>query len=111
MNLHFVFNDSLFFVYIFSSKHSETSRSNRSTPVKKPTRLVSYIDPEDEDETADRTVNDEDGLSMDFEKNEAELGEKIVFTCVKIFIGLLLMHVRKVSVWKFSYYFLMNGTK
>jgi hypothetical protein len=41
-----------------SSKHSETSRSNRSTPVKKPARLVSYIDPEDEDD-ADRTFKDD----------------------------------------------------
>ncbi len=70
---------SFFFVFKSSSKHSETSRSNRSTPVKKPTRLVSYIDPEDEDEAADRTVNDEDGLSMDFEKNEIESGKYELF--------------------------------
>ena len=44
---------------IFSSKQSETSQSARSTPVKKQARLVSYIDP-DEEEDADRTINDED---------------------------------------------------
>ena len=57
-DFYYLFLNVFYFRY-FSSKHSETSRSNRSTPVKKPTRLVSYIDPEDDDDV-DRTLNDVD---------------------------------------------------
>ena len=51
---------------IFSSKQSETSQSARSTPVKKQARLVSYIDPDEEDDI-DRTINDEDNDNNDDE--------------------------------------------
>ncbi len=56
----------------FSSKQSETSRSARSTPVKKTTRLVSYIDP-DEEEDADKTINE------NFEEEEQVSMMKISF--------------------------------
>ena len=60
-----------------SSKQSETSRSNRSTPVKKATRLVSYIDP-DEEEDPDKTIKDEEveggNQDMEFDKSDEQLG-------------------------------------
>ena len=63
-----VVHDFLF----FSSKQSETSRSARSTPVKKATRLVSYIDPDEEDDP-DKTINEDEEDEPEEERPESKL--------------------------------------
>ena len=68
--------------FFFSSKQSETSRSARSTPVKKATRLVSYIDPDEEDDP-DKTINEDEEDEPEEERPESKLeaaGESL--TCL-----------------------------